>query len=155
MMHNAAVRLDRAAAARFLAALAFLAASLAHADVAFKATRVKVGGHTLNAQIAATEPQRMQGLMFREKLGHDDAMVFIFDEPGYQSMWMKNTLIPLSVAFIDGEGRILNILDMEPQTLDTHTSAGPALYAIETNRGWFEEKKIKPGEKVTGLPKAK
>jgi uncharacterized membrane protein (UPF0127 family) len=70
-------------------------------------------------------------------------------------MWMKNTLIPLSVAFIDADGRILNILDMEPQTLETHTSAGPAVYAIETNKGWFEENRVKPGEKVTGLPKPK
>jgi uncharacterized membrane protein (UPF0127 family) len=67
---------------------------------------------------------------------------------------MKNTLIPLSVAFLDEKGEILNILDMEPQTLDTHTAAGPARYAIETNKGWFADKKIKAGDKVTGLPKS-
>ena len=91
--------------------------------------------------------------MFREKLGKNDGMLFIFDEPAYHAMWMKNTLIPLSVAFVDAQGTILNILDMEPQTLDTHMSAGPSIYAIETNKGWFAQKKIKAGDKVTGLPK--
>jgi hypothetical protein len=156
MMHITAMRLDRRAAARFLAGVAFLAASLcANAGLTFKTAHVKVGPHPLNVEVASSEPQRMQGLMFREKLGRNDGMLFIFDEPAYQSMWMKDTLIPLSVAFIDAEGRILNILDMEPQTLDTHSSAGPAVYAIETNKGWFAEKKVKAGEKVTGLPKPK
>ena len=154
MMQSAGTLLDRGRAIRVLAAAALLAASLAaRADVTFKSASVKVGAHPLRVEIAASDPQRMQGLMYRKKLGRDDGMLFIFDEPAYQSMWMKNTLIPLSVAFIDGEGRILNILDMEPQTLETHTSAGPALYAIETNKGWFEENRVKPGETVTGLPK--
>jgi uncharacterized membrane protein (UPF0127 family) len=86
-------------------------------------------------------------------MGRDDGMLFIFDEPSYHSMWMKNTLIPLSVAFIDANGTILNILDMEPQTEEPHISAGPSIYAIETNKGWFAAKKIKAGDKVTGLPK--
>jgi uncharacterized membrane protein (UPF0127 family) len=156
MMQSAGTLLDRGRAFRVLAAAALLAASLAVcADITFKSASVKVGAHALRVEIAASDPQRMQGLMYRKKLGRDDGMLFVFDEPAYQSMWMKNTLIPLSVAFIDGEGRILNILDMEPQTLETHTSAGPAVYAIETNKGWFEENRVKPGEKVTGLPKPK
>jgi uncharacterized membrane protein (UPF0127 family) len=81
-------------------------------------------------------------------------MLFIFDEPAYHGMWMKNTLIPLSVAFLDADGRILNILDMEPQTLDAHTAAGPAIYAIETNKGWFAGHRVKAGDKVSGLPPA-
>jgi len=139
---------------RFLAIAAFAAFSfLANAqEVAFKTSNVKVGSHPLKVELALSEEQREHGLMFRKKLGRDDGMVFVFDEPAYQSMWMKNTLIPLSVAFLDGDGRILNILDMQPQTLDTHTSAGPARYAIETNIGWFERNKVKAGDKVTGLP---
>ena len=90
--------------------------------------------------------------MYREKLGRDDGMLFIYDEAAYQSMWMKNTLIPLSVAFLDRNGVILNIEDMEPQTLDSHMSAGPASYSIEANKGWFARKGVKPGDKVTGLP---
>jgi uncharacterized membrane protein (UPF0127 family) len=143
----------RRIAAGFLAGLALLALShLALGDAAFKTARIKVGAHSLNVEVAATDPQRSQGLMYRKKLGRQDGMLFIFDEPAYHSMWMKNTLIPLSVAFIDGEGRILNILDMEPQTLNSHTAAGPARYAIETNKGWFAQRKVKPGDKVTGLP---
>ncbi|MGZ5034735.1 MAG: DUF192 domain-containing protein [Usitatibacter sp.] len=141
-------------ASRVLAALAFFVASFAaHADVSFKTTHVKVGSHPLKVELASEESQRTQGLMFRKKLGRDDGMLFVFDEPAYHSMWMKNTLIPLSVAFIDGNGVILNILDMEPETLDSHMAAGPARYAIETNKGWYKENGIKPGDKVTGLPR--
>jgi uncharacterized membrane protein (UPF0127 family) len=136
------------------AALLLLAAFGARADLAFGASHIKVGTHPLKVEVAASDPQRTQGLMFRKSLGKDDGMLFVFDEVEYHSMWMKNTLIPLSVAFLDSKGEILNILDMEPLTLDTHMAAGPARYAIETNKGWFAQKRIKPGDKVTGLPKA-
>ena len=140
-------------ASAVLAAIVLYAASVAAlADVSFKTSQVKVGPHALKVEVAAEEPQRMQGLMNRTRLGREDGMLFIFDEPAYHGMWMKNTLIPLSVAFVDGDGRILNILDMEPQTLDSHMAAGPAVYAIETNKGWFAAKKVKAGDKVTGLP---
>src|SRR6202165_5246665 len=153
LIQATAFAVDRRIAAGGLAGVALCVLSLlATADVTFKTTRIKVGNHSLNVEVAATDPQRSQGLMYREKLGKEDGMLFLFDEPSYHSMWMKNTLIPLSVAFVDGEGRILNILDMEPQTLDTHTAAGPARYAIETNKGWFAQRKVKPGDRVTGLP---
>ncbi len=142
-------------ALRVLAPLVLVFASLAAlADLTFKTSSVKVGPHPLKVEVAAQEPQREQGLMYRKSLGRDEGMVFVFDEPGYHSIWMKNTLIPLSVAFLDGNGVILNILDMEPLTLDSHMAAGPAVYAIETNKGWFAHKNVKPGDKVTGLPKA-
>jgi uncharacterized membrane protein (UPF0127 family) len=149
--------LDLARPTRFLAIAAFAALSwpAAAQEVAFKWSQVKVGPHPLKVELAITEEQREHGLMFRKSLGLDDGMVFVFDEPAYQSMWMKNTLIPLSVAFLDADGRILNVLDMQPETLDTHTSAGPARYAIETNIGWFERNKVKAGDKVTGLPPLK
>ena len=150
---KAMIPLDRVRAGRFLAAIALGAAALAaNAEVTFKTAHVKVAGHELKVEVADTDPQREQGLMYRKQLGRNDGMLFIFDEPAYQAMWMKNTLIPLSVAFLDRNGEILNILDMEPQTLDTHMSAGPATYAIETNKGWFAANKVKPGDKVTGLP---
>ena len=146
--------LDRFAGLRFLAALAlFAAVAAAQADTRLKTATLKVGPHALRVEVAATDPQRALGLMNRPKLGHDDGMLFIFDEVAYHSMWMKDTLIPLSVAFVDAQGTILNILDMEPQTLEPHVSAGPSIYAIETNKGWFAAKKVKAGDKVTGLPK--
>ena len=139
---------------QFSAALAALVLSLAvYADATFGSARLKVGGHSLKVEVAQNEDALQQGLMFRKSLGRDEGMLFLFGEPAYHSMWMKNTLIPLSVAFLDADGRILNILDMEPQTLDTHMAAGPAVYAIETNKGWFAANKVKPGDKVTGLPK--
>ena len=140
---------------RVLAASVLLAAVSASADTRLKTTTLKVGAHALNVEVVRTDEERARGLMFREKLERESGMLFIFDEPAYHSMWMKNTLIPLSVAFVDAQGTILNILDMEPQTLDSHMSAGPSIYAIETNKGWFAGKRIKAGDKVTGLPKTK
>ena len=120
---------------------------------ALPVTSIKVGGHALRVEVVTTPEKRAKGLMFREKLAKNDGMLFVFDEPGYHSMWMMNTLIPLSVAFVDGDGRILNIADMAPQTLDLHAAAGPARYAVETNKGWFAERGIKAGDRVTGLPR--
>jgi uncharacterized protein len=149
-----ASRFDPLSAFRVLAA-ALLAAAAVHAraDAAFGSATVKVASHPLKVEVARTEAQRSQGLMFRKKLGPDDGMLFIFDDPGYYAMWMKNTLIPLSVAFVDANGVILNVTDMEPQTLDSHPAAGPALYAIETNKGWFAAHKVGAGDKVTGIPR--
>jgi uncharacterized membrane protein (UPF0127 family) len=146
-------RFDRRFAAQLLALAALFLCISAWAEPALKTILLKIGPHPLRVEVAASDPERMKGLMFREKMGRDDGMLFVFDEPAYQSMWMKNTLIPLSVAFLDADGTILNILDMEPHDLSSHTSAGPSIYAIETNRGWFASKGIKAGDKVAGLPK--
>jgi len=148
------VRVPRAVAALLAAALLAFAAP-GRAEAPPRTLQLKVAGHALRAEVAGTVEQRMKGLMFREKLGANDGMLFVFDEPGYHAMWMKNTPLPLSVAFVDGEGRILNILDMEPHTLDQHMAAGPARYALETHKGWFAQRRIKPGDKVAGLPKPK
>jgi hypothetical protein len=149
-----AARVPRAAALALAAALLVFAAA-GRAQPPMPVIQVKVAGHALRVEVASTVEQRMQGLMFRTKLGANEGMLFVFDEPAYHAMWMKNTPLPLSVAFVDGEGRILNILDMEPHTLDQHAAAGPARYAIETNKGWFAQRRLKAGDKVTGLPKAK
>src|SRR5262249_47614325 len=92
-------------------------------------------------------------LMFRESLGANDGMLFVFPEPEVQCMWMKNTLIPLSVAFLDAEGSIVSISEMKPQTETSHCAARPAKYALEMSRGWFSAKGIKPGFKIGGLEK--
>ena len=150
-----AARVPRATIWGALAAAFLVFACLARAEAPLPVTQVRVAGHALRVEVAATIEHRMQGLMFRRKLGRNDGMLFVFEEPGYHAMWMKNTPLPLSVAFVDGEGRILNVVDMEPHTLDQHAAAGPARYAIETNKGWFAERRIKPGDKVAGLPKPK
>ena len=146
-------RFDFIRCLRVLLALLAIAALPAFADAPMRTTVLRIGAHHIKVEVAQTDQQREKGLMFRKQMGRDDGMLFIFDEPAYHAMWMKNTLIPLSVAFLDAQGTILNILDMEPQTLDSHAAAGPAIYAIETNKGWFEDRKIKAGDKVTGLPK--
>lgn len=130
-----------------------LTSSIAHAqNQQFGNTQLSAGMHLIKAEVAASQMQREQGLMFREKMAPNSGMVFVFDAPSTQCMWMKNTLLPLSVAFIDGEGRIVNIEDMQPQTLDSHCSKKPVLYALEMNLGWFKQKNIKPGTPVGNLP---
>ena len=136
-----------------LLACAALVGGEAAAEAKPRVATIKVGTHSLRVEVVANDADRAQGLMNRKSLGANDGMLFIFDEPAYHSMWMKNTLIPLSVAFVDAQGVILNVLDMEPHTLNPNTSAGPSIYAIETNKGWFEKKKLKAGDKVTGLPR--
>lgn len=144
---------DRVSMLRVLAALLIAASLPALADAAPRTTVLHVGSQALKVEIAASEAERNRGLMFRKSLPREEGMLFIFDDPGYYAMWMKNTLIPLSVAFVDREGVILNIADMAPQTLDSHLAAGPALYAIETNKGWFAAHHVQAGDKVTGLPR--
>jgi len=108
-----------------------------------------IKGKKIWVQVARTEDQKSRGLMFREKLGKDEGMLFIYDQEGILSFWMKNTPIPLSIAFIDGKGRIVDIQDMEPFSLQTHVSAFPARYALEMNQGWFQKNGIKVGDVVS------
>jgi uncharacterized membrane protein (UPF0127 family) len=123
--------------------------------VRFGSTQLTIGINRVQAEVAADDPQRQQGLMYRKEMAPNAGMVFVFDGANQQCMWMKNTLIPLSVAFLDAEGRILNIEDMEPRKLDSHCSKGAASYALEMNVGWFKQRHIKPGMKVEGLPPLK
>jgi uncharacterized membrane protein (UPF0127 family) len=147
------IRLDRLRAGRFLLAALLAASTIALADAKPRLATLKVGSHPLRVEVVSTPEELARGLMFREKLGRDEGMLFIFGEPAYHSMWMKNTLIPLSVAFVDAQGTILNIRDMEPHSEESHMSAGPSIYAIEVNRGWFAAKNVKAGDRVTGIPK--
>ena len=119
----------------------------------FDVVSLTAGVNLIHAEVAAAPAQRQQGLMFREKMATNDGMVFVFEGPAQVCMWMKNTLLPLSVAFIDGGGRIINIEDMQPQKLDSHCARKPASYALEMNLGWFRQKNIKPGTVIEGLPR--
>jgi hypothetical protein len=99
-------------------------------------------------EVARTDEERARGLMGRASLGKDEGMVFIFEKEAIHGFWMKNTLLPLSIAFIDKEGRIISITDMEPLTLSTHDPPRPVLYALEMNKGWFAKNGIKVGDIV-------
>lgn len=108
--------------------------------------------HTVKAEVAVTPKQHEIGLMHRTSMGPNDGMIFIFERPGQQCFWMKNTLIPLSVAFIADDGTIVNLDEMKPETLEPHCSAKPVRYVLEMNKGWFSKRGLKAGIKVTGQP---
>ena len=108
------------------------------------------GMHRIDAQVASSPEQRQTGLMFRKDMPQHEGMIFVFEQPTLQCFWMKNTLIPLSTAFVEDDGRIVNIEDMKPQTLDSHCSAKPVRFVLEMNKGWFVKKGIKAGSKLQG-----
>ena len=114
-----------------------------------------IGGvHRVDVEVAHTVGERSQGLMFREKLKENEGMLFVYPQPEVTGMWMKNTLIPLSVAFIDADGVIVNIEEMLPHTLDAHMAKAPVKYSLEMNAGWFKKRHLGPGTKIKGLDKA-
>ena len=115
---------------------------------------LKAGMHLIRAEVAADFSTRGQGLMHRKSLAPNTGMLFVFDGPAIHCMWMKNTYIPLSVAFLDVKGAILNIADMQPHSEQSHCAAKPALYALEMTQGWFAQRGIKPGMKLGGLSTA-
>ena len=140
--------LSRHPAKYALALLATLTINSAWAQQTLPVNRFNIGINVIEAEMASTEPQRELGLMNRKKLGANQGMMFIFDRPSGYCMWMKNTLLPLSVAFLDKDGVILNVEEMLPQTEATHCAVKPALYALEMSAGWFKSKGIKAGVKV-------
>ena len=117
--------------------------------------QLKAGMHLIRAEVAADYATRGRGLMFRKSLAPNAGMLFIFDAPAMHCMWMKNTYIPLSVAFLDEKGKIINIADMQPHSEQSHCAARPALYALEMDRGWFAARGIKPGSRLGGIPGVK
>lgn len=119
----------------------------------FPVVSLTAGMHVIRAEVASTDAERQQGLMHREKMGTNEGMVFLFHAPASVCMWMKNTFIPLSVAFLDEHGKIVNIEDMQPQTTTSHCAKKPVHYALEMNLGWFRQKNIKPGATIEGLPR--
>ena len=112
------------------------------------------GFHRIEAEVAATDRDRQLGLMNRREMPPQRGMLFVFDHENTHCMWMRNTLLPLSVAFIDAKGVIINIEDMKPQTDDNHCAKVQARYALEMNVGWFAQRGIKPGMKLGGIDKA-
>jgi uncharacterized membrane protein (UPF0127 family) len=112
--------------------------------------KMSAGMHLIVAQVALTPEQRQIGLMLRKDMPQQEGMIFIFEQPSQQCFWMKNTLIPLTAAFVADDGRIVNLVDMKPQTLDAHCSREPVRYVLEMNQGWFAKKGIQAGSKLNG-----
>jgi uncharacterized membrane protein (UPF0127 family) len=113
-------------------------------------TAINIGMHRIDAQVAATPEQRETGLMYRKEMPDYEGMLFAFSRPGVQCFWMKNTLIPLTAAFVADDGVIVNLADMAPQTETSHCSAQPVRYVLEMNQGWFEQRHLKAGARLHG-----
>ena len=109
---------------------------------------LSAGMHLIQAQVAATPEQRSTGLMFRTEMPANEGMLFVFEQASQQCFWMKNTLIPLTAAFVADDGTLVNLVDMKPQSLDSHCSAAPVRYVLEMNQGWFAKRGIKAGYKL-------
>jgi uncharacterized membrane protein (UPF0127 family) len=116
--------------------------------------RVKLGAgmYQIDAQVARTSEQRTTGLMHREEMPTYEGMLFVFEQPSGLCFWMKNTLIPLTAAFIADDGVIVNLADMKPQTTESHCAAQPVRYVLEMNQGWFAKRGMKAGSKISGGP---
>ncbi|MCM8613551.1 DUF192 domain-containing protein [Accumulibacter sp.] len=115
---------------------------------------LSAGMYRIDAEVAANDATRMQGLMNRRSLPAGQGMLFVFRQPQRHCMWMRNTYVPLSVAFLDRDGHILNIEDMQPESETNHCAARAASFALEMNLGWFADKGIRPGTRIAGIEKS-
>ena len=142
------------ALSRRLIALVLLAAGATQAlaqegpQLNLQRVRLSAGMHQIDAQVALTPQQRATGLMHRK----DMPALFVFEQAGVQCFWMKNTLLPLTAAFVADDGTIVNLADMKPQTTDSHCSAKPVRYVLEMNQGWFAKRNIQAGAQLRGQP---
>ena len=115
-------------------------------------TELEINGIKVQAEVAATHASRQKGLMYREKLPENQGMLFVFDQPGLHCFWMKNTPLPLSIAFIDENGVITRISDMQPHSEAAHCPPGDITYALEMEQGWFKRYNITAESRIKGLP---
>ena len=113
---------------------------------------LSAGMHQIDAQVAQTSEQRATGLMHRREMPQHEGMLFVFERPTVQCFWMKDTLLPLAIAFIADDGTVVNLSEMKPLALDSHCSDKPVRYVLEMNQGWFAKKGVKPGSKLNGEP---
>jgi len=140
---------------RFFTFLALSAALLTFAQAQepqsnLQRTKLSAGMYQIDVQIAQTPEQRQIGLMFRKEMPQAEGMIFVFEQPATQCFWMKNTLLPLTAAFVADDGRIVNLVDMKAMSEDSHCSKEPVRFVLEMNQGWFSRKNIKEGSKLGG-----
>ena len=118
-------------------------------------TKLSAGMHLMDVQLAQTPQERQIGLMFRKEMPQHEGMLFVFEQPATQCFWMRNTLIPLTAAFVADDGTIVNLADMKPQSDDSHCSVKPVRFVLEMNQGWFAKRNIQAGYKLGGAPFSK
>ncbi|MBA4328993.1 MAG: hypothetical protein C0428_12260 [Polaromonas sp.] len=143
-------RLRGMACAAVLATCTLAATAQDAPQMNLQRSTLSAGMHQIDVQLATTPAQRQTGLMFRKDMPQGEGMLFIFEEPAQQCFWMKNTLLPLTAAFVADDGTIVNLADMKPQTTDSHCSEKPVRYVLEMNVGWFAKKGIKAGSRLRG-----
>ena len=114
--------------------------------------KLQAGMYQIDAQVAQTPDQRSTGLMFRTEMPAHEGMLFVFEQASTQCFWMKNTLLPLTAAFVADDGTVVNLADMKPQTTDSHCSSKPVRYVLEMHQGWFAKKGFKAGMRLGGSP---
>jgi uncharacterized membrane protein (UPF0127 family) len=129
-----------------------LSAGAQDAQMDLPRVRLGTGMHQIDAQVAATPDQRATGLMYRKQMPQHEGMLFAFEQPSVQCFWMKNTLLPLTAAFVADDGEVVNLEDMKPLSTESHCSAKPVRYVLEMNQGWFAKRGIKAGTRLTGQP---
>jgi uncharacterized protein len=114
--------------------------------------KLSAGIYQVDVQVAQTAKQREIGLMFRTEMPQQEGMLFVFEQPSGLCFWMKNTVLPLTAAFIADDGTIVNLADMKPQTTDSHCAVRPVRYVLEMNQGWFAKRGVKAGSRLAGAP---
>ncbi len=138
----------------FLTLLVALSAATANAQdtpqTNLPRIKLQAGMHQMDVQVAQTPDQRSIGLMFRAEMPTHEGMLFVFEQPSVQCFWMKNTLLPLTAAFVADDGTIVNLADMKPQTTDSHCSTKPVRFVLEMNQGWFAKRGLKAGSRLAG-----
>jgi uncharacterized protein len=138
------------------AALLATAASAAHAQGSpqpkLPTAPLTVGIHVIQAELAVSPEQQATGMMWRTSMGTNEGMLFVNDDKGIRCFWMRNTLVPLTIAFLADDGTIVNLADMEPKSERSHCSAAPVRFALEMNQGWFAKRGIKAGARLSGKP---
>ncbi len=144
--------LRRALLTLLLASAASLTTAQERPQLDLPRTTLKAGMHLIQAQVASTHPQRATGLMHRQEMPANEGMLFVFEQAAVQCFWMKNTLLPLTAAFVEDDGTIVNLADMQPQSLDSHCSAKPVRYVLEMHQGWFARRGIQAGFRLGGPP---
>ncbi len=143
-----------AAAAALLASMSGPAGAQARAQPALPTVKLTAGIHVITAEAATTIQSRAIGLMHRERLAPNSGMLFVFEDKSQQCFWMRNTIVPLTIAFIEDDGTILQFADMAPKSEASHCSQKPVRYALEMEQGWFGKRGIVPGARIGGLPTA-
>jgi uncharacterized membrane protein (UPF0127 family) len=133
-------------------ALAGAASAQSEAQPRLDTVTLHAGMHNIRAEVARTPLQRQTGMMFRKAMAQHEGMLFVFDGASQLCFWMKNTLLPLSIAFVADDGSIVDIAEMQPQSEATHCSSKPVRFALEMNQGWFAKRGIQPGFKLKGAP---